>query len=225
MVADPIKAELTKTRPEEGRTDQIGGLRLGARAGRPPLGSVRSGEARTPPIKAELTKTRPEEGRTDQIGGLRLGARAGRPPLGSVRSGEARTPPIKAEFTKSRPEEGRTDQIEARAGRPPLGSVRSGEAEAPPIRTHHRAASTTTVQTQSRNMRTQRRAVRGSADHADKAIAPSYRSHCSSHQLYRWRHGEPQSYPGSTGLRAPADRRLTAGSSSMYLPLYPGFSL
>src|SRR3954466_8315245 len=138
------------------------------------------------PIKTELTKSRPEEGRTDQLGGLRLGARA---------------------------------------GRPPLGSVRSGEAEAPPIRTHHRTASTTTVQTQSRNIRTQRRAVCGSAYHADKATAPSYMSHCSSHHLYRWRHGEPQSYPGSTGLRAPADRRLTAGSSSVYLPLYPGFDL
>src|SRR4051812_32258555 len=51
MVTDPIKAELTKSRPEEGRTGQIGGLRLGARAGRPPLGSVRSGEARTLPIR------------------------------------------------------------------------------------------------------------------------------------------------------------------------------
>src|SRR3954466_15412271 len=178
--------------PEEGRADQIGGLPLGARAGRPPLGSVRSGETRitdlmvTPPIKAELTKSRPEEGRTDQIGGLRLGARA---------------------------------------GRPPLGSVRSGEAEAPPIRTHHRTASTTTVQTQSRNIRTQRRAVRGSADHADKATAPSYKAYCSSHQLYRWRYGEPRIYPGSTGPRAPADRRLTAGTSSMYLPLYLGFGL
>src|SRR3954463_14654455 len=140
------------------------------------------------------------------------------------------TDPIKTELTKSRPEEGRTDQIgglrlRARAGRPPLGSVRSGEAEAPPIRTHYRTASTATVQTQSRNIRTQRRAVRGSADHADKSTAPSYRSHCSSHHLYRWRHGELQSYPGSTGLRVPADRRLIAGSSSVYLPLYPGFGL
>src|SRR3954467_308326 len=53
MVADPIKAELSKSRPEEGRTYQIGGLRLGSRAGRPPLGSVRSGEARTPPIRTQ----------------------------------------------------------------------------------------------------------------------------------------------------------------------------
>src|SRR3954464_9621534 len=73
--------------------------------------------------------------------------------------------PIKAGLTKSRPEEGRTDQIGglrlgARAGRPPLGSVRSGEAEAPPIRTHYRTASTPTVQTQSRNIRTQRRGPR-----------------------------------------------------------------
>src|SRR3954466_11186810 len=43
--------------------------------------------------------------------------------------------------------------------------------------------------------------------------------------LYRGRYGEPQSYPGSAGPRAPADRRLTAGTSSMYLPLYPGFGL
>src|SRR3954469_7614023 len=133
------------------------------------------------------------------------------------------TDPIKSK-------EGRTLQIGglqlgARAGRPPIGTVRSGGAEAPPIRTHHRTASTTTVQTQSRNIRTQRRAVCGSADHADKATAPSYRSHCSSHQLYRWRHGEPQSYPGSTGLRDPAYQRLTAGSPSVYLPLYPGFGL
>src|SRR3954464_67075 len=34
--------------------------------------------------------------------------------------------------------------------------------------------------------------------------------------LYRGQHGEPQIYPGSTGPRAPADRRLTAGTSSMY---------
>src|SRR3954464_5761097 len=53
MVTDPIKAKLTKSRPEEGRIDQIGGLRLVARAGRPPLGSVRSGEARTPPIRTQ----------------------------------------------------------------------------------------------------------------------------------------------------------------------------
>ena len=49
MVADPIKAELIKRRSEAGQTDQIGGLQLGARADRPPLGSVRSGGARSPP--------------------------------------------------------------------------------------------------------------------------------------------------------------------------------
>src|SRR3954465_2450096 len=43
--------------------------------------------------------------------------------------------------------------------------------------------------------------------------------------LYRGRYGEPQIYPGSTGPRAPAARRLTAGTSSMHLPLYPGFGL
>src|SRR4051812_11954445 len=125
--------------------------------------------------------------------------------------------------------EGRTLQIGglrlgARAGRPPIGSVRSGGAEARPIRAHHRTTSTTTVQTQSRNISTQRRAVGGSADHADKATAPSYTAYCSSHHSTE-RHGEPQSYPGSTGPRAPADRRLTAGTFSIYLPLSPGFGL
>src|ERR1043165_252679 len=49
MVADLIKAELIKRRSEVGRTDQIGGLQLGARADRPPPGSVWSGGARSPP--------------------------------------------------------------------------------------------------------------------------------------------------------------------------------
>src|ERR1043165_6874212 len=100
----------------------------------------------TDPIKADLTKSRSEAGRTDQIGGLQLGARADRPPLGSVRSGEARSPPT---------------------------------------RTQHRTASTATVKTQSHKIRTQRRAVRGSADHADKSTVPIHRSHCSAHHLYK----------------------------------------
>ena len=49
MVADLIKAELINRRSKEGRTDQIGGLQLGARADRPSPGSVQSGGARSPP--------------------------------------------------------------------------------------------------------------------------------------------------------------------------------
>src|SRR3954469_5086334 len=107
------------------------------------------------------------------------------------------TDPIKSK-------EGRTLQIGglqlgARAGRPPIGSVRSGGAEARPIRAHHRTASTTTVQTRSRNIRTQRRAVGGSADHADKATAPSYTAYCSSHHSTEGGMASRRSTPGQPG--------------------------
>src|SRR4051812_39861223 len=100
--------------------------------------------------------------------------------------------------------EGRTLQIGglrlgARAGRPPIGSVRSGGAEARPIRAHHRTTSTTTVQTQSRNISTQRHAVGGSADHADKATAPSYTAHCSSHHSTEGGMASRRAIPGQPG--------------------------
>src|SRR3954465_2117285 len=132
------------------------------------------------------------------------------------------TDPIKAELTKSRPEEGRTGQIGglrlgARAGRPPLGSVRSGEARTPPIRTQHRTTSTATVQTQSRKTRSQRHAVSSSTDRADRSTVPSHRPHCALRhplQLAAWRAAEPLRVNRRAHiLRAPAGRRLTAGSS------------
>src|SRR3954463_13019791 len=82
--------------------------------------------------------------------------------------------------------EGRTLQIGglqlgARAGRPPIGSVRSGGAEARPIRAHHRTASTTTVQTRSCDIRTQRHAVGDSEDPGEKATARTRTAYFSSH--------------------------------------------